>query len=759
MQIGEPGGEQEERRAPRRRGRRASATADQPKKSDGRRVVVPAGWAAACRPTRPTRDRADGPRRCGSAAHAGCPTYGNKIVSFAACCLPRRSGASSEPTSAPVPRTPRAPGSSGSCRRGVCVPRRREDVASLVRTGRPRTAWRWCRVAPGSAMGGGNVGDGVVVDLTGLPAAGGRRRRRAPRARAAPASRSASSTRPPIAAGLRLPPDPSSGRWATLGRHAVHQCRRRAHRRDTAACGAGSRAPSMVTADGEVARAPPRRARPPAARSRSTASRPRPRPPLRAAADLVRARFPRTRKNSSGYALDAWLDSGDLLDLVIGAEGTLGIVTAVEWRLDPVPRTRRLRVPPRAPSLTLADAGGSAARARGHPPCELLDRTFLEVVRRDVPVPERRRCCWSRSSGTIRVGARGRRARPRAAVAPRAVGVDAAASPRRRPSGSGHCATRRARSSPGSRTTRRSLQVIEDGCVPVERMGDYMRAVREAAAERGLAVVIFGHAGDGHVHVNLLPDIGRAGLGGVGRRAARGRSPTARPARRHAVGRAWRRPAPRRPAGAGLRRRGRGAVRAGSSVLRPAGHPESRRYPSRRRRRRRARSAASRSASRTRRHCRTTSRAASDASSSTVATPRPGSSWPTAPPLTPDPTTHGHPSRRPGSPSSPARSSWSPRTCRSQWKGDFHRRRADRRVRRPALLHEPAQPGRPDHGRVPAEHPEAGARLGLRALRPTSCCIEGISRSLQPRAGAAPGGLRATRSSPSGTWTSRTPPS
>jgi FAD/FMN-containing dehydrogenase len=59
--------------------------------------------------------------------------------------------------------------------------------------------------------------------------------------------------------------------------------------------------------------------------------------------------------------------------------------------------------------------------------------------------------------------------------------------------------------------TRRSLQVIEDGCVPVERMGEYVRAVRDAAAARGLAVVIFGHAGDGHVHVNLLPEIGRAG--------------------------------------------------------------------------------------------------------------------------------------------------------------------------------------------------------------------------------------------------------
>jgi FAD/FMN-containing dehydrogenase len=58
---------------------------------------------------------------------------------------------------------------------------------------------------------------------------------------------------------------------------------------------------------------------------------------------------------------------------------------------------------------------------------------------------------------------------------------------------------------------RRSLQVIEDACVPVERMGDYISSVRRLAADRGLPVVMFGHAGDGHIHVNLLPELARSG--------------------------------------------------------------------------------------------------------------------------------------------------------------------------------------------------------------------------------------------------------
>jgi FAD/FMN-containing dehydrogenase len=58
---------------------------------------------------------------------------------------------------------------------------------------------------------------------------------------------------------------------------------------------------------------------------------------------------------------------------------------------------------------------------------------------------------------------------------------------------------------------RRSLQVIEDACVPVPAMGEYIAAVRSKAQQAGVPVVIFGHAGDGNIHVNLLPETTRPG--------------------------------------------------------------------------------------------------------------------------------------------------------------------------------------------------------------------------------------------------------
>ena len=62
------------------------------------------------------------------------------------------------------------------------------------------------------------------------------------------------------------------------------------------------------------------------------------------------------------------------------------------------------------------------------------------------------------------------------------------------------------------------MQFIEDGCVPPERLAEYVRGVRAALARQAMRGVIFGHAGDAHVHVNPLVDVRRAGLA---RRASR----------------------------------------------------------------------------------------------------------------------------------------------------------------------------------------------------------------------------------------------
>ena len=389
----------------------------------------------------------------------------------------------------------------------ICVPADRQDVVSLVR-------WASAHRAPlvprgaGSAMGGGNVGEGVVVDLTGLE----RRLEILPAERIARTSANITLAELNAAADpheLRVPPDPSSGRWATMGGLV-----------STNAAGARSvrygsvrrwvRAVELVTPGGEVLVL----RRGGGSGDGSTARRFEAElaPALREAAPLIAARFPRTRKNSSGYALDAWLASGDLLDLIVGAEGTLGLVVEVEWALDPTPAHRAaLRVELRS----LDDLVKAVAALHGAEPSaiELLDRTFLELVSRTaegeglaraeaILLVELERSNAGDLARAVEAAAE--------AVRPIAASVETALSPT---SAARLWALRHAASPILARLPehRRSLQVVEDGCVPVERTGDYIRAVRQAAASRGIAAVVFGHAGDGHVHVNLLPEIGRPG--------------------------------------------------------------------------------------------------------------------------------------------------------------------------------------------------------------------------------------------------------
>jgi FAD/FMN-containing dehydrogenase len=59
--------------------------------------------------------------------------------------------------------------------------------------------------------------------------------------------------------------------------------------------------------------------------------------------------------------------------------------------------------------------------------------------------------------------------------------------------------------------SRRSLQVVEDASLPLDALAAYLTAVEEASRRHAIPSVAFGHAGDGNVHVNLLPDLSRAG--------------------------------------------------------------------------------------------------------------------------------------------------------------------------------------------------------------------------------------------------------
>ncbi len=383
----------------------------------------------------------------------------------------------------------------------VAIPRDRDDVVRLVRFGLDSGAPLVPRGA-GSGIPGGNVGRGIVVDLAALDEPLAVSEKGSATVGAAVTWSALDEAAQPL--GVRLPPDPSSGRFCTLGGMVA-----------TNAAGARSvrfgsvrpwvQAVELVTADAEITRL--ERAMGPA---EPTAMHERfardVRDALHDAAPLVRQRFPATRKNSAGYAIDAYLTSGDLLDLVIGSEGTLGLITQAEFRLAPRPG----RVAGLLAGLATLDGLGDVLEhllALEPAALELLDGSFLRIAAERSPLPV------GDLAGVLLVDFEGADAEVVGAAVRQAAADLADQCPLVQsaltPDEHARLWELRHAASPVLSTlpdTQRSLQVIEDGCVPPARLGRYLAEVRGAADDLGVGIVAFGHAGDGHLHVNALVD-------------------------------------------------------------------------------------------------------------------------------------------------------------------------------------------------------------------------------------------------------------
>jgi FAD/FMN-containing dehydrogenase len=233
------------------------------------------------------------------------------------------------------------------------------------------------------------------------------------------------------------------------------------------------------------------------------------------ATDPALLRHAGVRKESSGYGLADWLESGDLVDVLVGSEGTLAIIVGVELQLAPLPGgTAGLLAG--FPDLEGAAAAAVRLAERGASAVELLDRTFLEIAASGgEPLPVSlpaglEAVLILEVEGTSEADAVSRlREFAGWCEAGGATHIEEARDP--------HEETRlwqlRHAASPIlNRLAPRvqSMQFIEDGCVPPARFAEYVLGVRRALDNARIRGVIFGHAGDGHAHVNPLVDVREA---------------------------------------------------------------------------------------------------------------------------------------------------------------------------------------------------------------------------------------------------------
>lgn len=385
--------------------------------------------------------------------------------------------------------------------RAVAVPTSADDVAALV---------VWARDAnlpliprgSGSGMAGGAVGDGVIVDLSMLKSV----LRIDSDERIAHVGAGVTRAGLDVLArrsGLWLPVDPSSGAFCTIGGMAATNA---AGARSLKHGAMRSWVESIACTFADGTRALVRRDAPLDARNPTLARFVAQAPALRERAEQLPPVT--TRKDSSGYGWRDFARSGDLVDLLVGSEGSLAIFSELAIRLTPVPNATATIL---AAFATLEGAmhGAATARSAGAAACELLDRTFLDVVAADrsLPVDSATEAVLlieldadDQASASHAGEALVRALQPLALTV--SLGLESE-------SADALWSLRHAVSPILSRlpTTTQSMQFIEDCAVPVDALPAFVRGVRAALTRHGRGGVIFGHAGDAHVHVNPLIDI------------------------------------------------------------------------------------------------------------------------------------------------------------------------------------------------------------------------------------------------------------
>ncbi len=398
--------------------------------------------------------------------------------------------------------------------RAVAVPVDADDVVTLA-------MWAQTTQTPliprgaGSSMAGAAIGDGVIVDLSRLntinaidPSTR--------RVWVGPGAVRNAVNSAGAAHGLWFPVDPSSGAWATIAGMVAtnaagpHSMKHGAMRQWVTALDCvfddGSRA--VIRRGGEL----PAQAKSVAAIRRFSTQAMATIFTTAMAEPIARIRHAGVRKESSGYALVDFAKSGDLVDLLVGSEGTLAMIVGVELQLADTPLGRTSLCAGFATLEAAVDAAGKAV-GLGAATCELLDRTFLDVVRTGVPagsVPsdvealllldaeagtqgEADALATAITAAFESFGAIGMTRATSAAEIDALWHIRHAASPLL--ATMTHVGT--------------SMQFIEDGAVPPAALPEYVRGIRAIMEHHGFTGVIFGHAGDANVHVNPLVDLSR----------------------------------------------------------------------------------------------------------------------------------------------------------------------------------------------------------------------------------------------------------
>jgi glycolate oxidase subunit GlcD len=208
--------------------------------------------------------------------------------------------------------------------------------------------------------------------------------------------------------------------------------------------------------------------------------------------EVIRVGGP-VRKDVAGY---------DLKGLLIGSEGTLGVVTAVQLRFVPAPEAALPVVAAYADERAGAEALTDCLASGVVPAAlEYLDAEAVAVVRDAFPKPlpdGTRFVVIAEADGTAAEAEAGRAALEEM-LAPAALAVERPGTPAE------IAALWRWREGVGLAVAAAlGGKVSEDIAVPLDRLADAVAGTREIGRRHGVRSCSWGHAGDGNLHSSFL---------------------------------------------------------------------------------------------------------------------------------------------------------------------------------------------------------------------------------------------------------------
>ncbi len=193
----------------------------------------------------------------------------------------------------------------------------------------------------------------------------------------------------------------------------------------------------------------------------------------------------------------------DLTRMLVGSEGTLGIVTRATLRLIPLPEAAATLLALFPGNRRSAEAVNAIVAARVTPSAmELMDRTAIDCVQALMPVP------LPEGTGSALLlevdGPEGQVARE-ADLLTQVCRAHGAIEVRRASDAQGRDELWKLRRSISPTLLQLgAVKLNEDIVVPRSRLADMFDFLAELSDRRNVRIVNFGHAGDGNIHVNIM---------------------------------------------------------------------------------------------------------------------------------------------------------------------------------------------------------------------------------------------------------------